>query len=109
MSNNLNYYWLAGFTTGEGSFLICIHKSSTYKLGYFVRLRVSITQHYRDELLMNYLVKVLKCGNIYSNKATVQFQVSNFNDIIHKMIPFFHLYEIEGEKNKDFEDFCKVA
>nr|YP_010317386.1 hypothetical protein MRV96_mgp48 [Ciborinia camelliae]UNB14711.1 hypothetical protein [Ciborinia camelliae] len=41
--------WMAGFTSGEGCFLVSIFKSTTTKLGYTPRLRFSITQHSPSE------------------------------------------------------------
>nr|QBM09605.1 hypothetical protein [Dactylella sp.] len=43
---------LAGFTSGEGSFMINITKPPTHKIGVKVQLRFQLTQHSRDEILM---------------------------------------------------------
>ena len=48
--------WLAGFTSGEGHFLIGISKSGV-KTGYSARLIFTLTQHSRDGDLM---LKILK-------------------------------------------------
>ena len=109
LPKNIDYNWIAGFTSGDGCFSINISKDKGYKNGYSVKLRVSISQHNRDSLLMNHLIKVLGCGNIYYNKAIVDLIVSNFNDIYDKIIPLFNEYKIEGVKYLDFEYFCKVA
>ena len=52
----INPYWLSGFTTGEGSFLVNIFKTVDTKLGFAVSLRFQITQHIRDEQLIKSLV-----------------------------------------------------
>ena len=51
------------------------------------------------------------CGKVYtrSGVCVVDFQVSNFFDIIDKVIPIFKEYPLQGVKSKDFADFCKVA
>ena len=49
-------YWLVGFTSAEGCFLIDVYKAQT-KLGEAVKLVFQITQHYRDEELMDKLVE----------------------------------------------------
>lgn len=54
---------LAGFTSGEGSFLIGIIKSGV-KLGFQIYLTFTITQHSRDGQLMANIVKYLDGGNI---------------------------------------------
>jgi hypothetical protein len=54
--------WLAGFTSGEGCFLISISKGTTV-IGYRVMLGFKITQSVRDvELMKTRLSTYLDCG-----------------------------------------------
>jgi len=101
---------MAGFTSGEGSFFVNIFKSSHHKVGFQIRLEFEIAQHIRDELLMLSFTKFFGCGIIsrYS-KDMVKFRCTKFSDISTKIIPFFKEYLPEGNKIKDFQDFCKVA
>lgn len=84
-------FWLAGFVNAEGCFSVDLVKSAGHRLGYQVKLRFRITQHIRDEILMQSLVKYLECGKIeiYSKGNAVKFSVLNFSDIMTKIIPFF--------------------
>ena len=103
--------WLSGFMTGEGCLYIRISKSSSNKSGYQVALAASITQHNRDEQLMNNIVDYLGCG-VYVprlNKNWGEIKVFKFSELESKFIPFFHKYPILGVKALDFADFCKVA
>ena len=102
--------WLAGFTTGEGSFLIGIRKSEV-KTGFQVYLTFTLTQHLRDELLMGSLINYLNCGNIIrrNNEDALDFKVTRFSDINDNIIQFFLKNPIKGVKYQDFLDFCKVA
>ena len=104
-------YWLSGFTSAEGSFMIAIKKSPTHSLGYLVHLELVITQHQRDALLIKSFPYYFQCGRVESlkNKATVNFRVSKFQDIYEKIIPFFKKYPILGVKAGDFADWCKAA
>jgi group I intron endonuclease len=102
-------HWLAGFTSGEGSFYINIKESPTVTTGYNVVLVFQLVQHSRDEFLIKSLVEFFKCGNIRHYKEAVFFRVEKFSDIITKIIPFFNKYPIEGVKSKDFQDWCRVA
>jgi hypothetical protein len=52
-----NPNWLAGFTNGEGCFLINIYKSKT-KLGEAVKLCFNLTQCSRDEQLMKSFIEL---------------------------------------------------
>lgn len=101
---------MAGFTSGEGSFFVNIFKSAHHKVGYQIRLEFEIAQHIRDELLMLGFTKFFGCGIIsrYSNEM-VKFRCTKFSDLSTIIIPFFKEYLPEGNKIKDFEDFCKVG
>ena len=101
--------WLVGFIEAEGCFYVGISKNSNYNAGSRVKLIFKLTQHSRAEQLMKSLIEYLNCGNVYKNRETVDFQITKFNDLTNKVIPFFQKYPIQGVKSKDFEDFCKVA
>jgi hypothetical protein len=101
---------MAGFTSGEGSFFVNIFKSAHHKVGYQIRLEFEIAQHIRDGLLMLGFTNFFGCGIIsrYSNEnEMVKFRCTKFSDISTIIIPFFKEYLPEGNKIKDFKDFCK--
>lgn len=102
--------WLSGFVSGEGCFFVGIGKSKT-RVGYSVQLMFLISQHSRDQELMERLVSSLGCGKCYphANKEYGEFIVRVFSDITDKIIPFFEKYPIKGMKVNDFADLCKVA
>jgi hypothetical protein len=58
---------------------------------------------------MEKLVEYLGCGFISERGDIVDFHVTKFNDVYHKIIPFFEKYQIIGVKLENFNDFCKVA
>lgn len=101
--------WIAGFAAAEGCFFVNIQKSVTTKSGVNIQLEFNISQHKRDEQLLASIVKFLGCGNTYTRGNICRFRVTNLTDITIKIIPFFNVNFILGEKLKDFEDFCKVA
>jgi len=105
--------WIAGFTSGEGCFIIKTSVSPDTKSGYGVQLRFQITQDGRDQLLMERLIAYFGCGkvvkNIEHNGNIVYFYVTKFSDIWDKIIPFFRQYNIVGEKLKDFEYWCRAG
>jgi hypothetical protein len=104
-------YWLAGFVGGDGSFIIHIHKSSSHKIGFAVKLKFQITQHTRDTQLMKSLIEYLDCGwyKVRPNGLAGDFIVASFTDINDKVIPFFKLHSPQGVKALDFTDFCRIA
>ena len=101
-------HWVAGFTSGEGCFIIHIYKSDK-KLGETVKLVFHITQHNRDEQLMNNLISYFKAGKCYNIDQAVDLRVIKFSDLTNIIIPFFCEFPIIGVKAKDFEDFKQVV
>jgi hypothetical protein len=89
----------------ELHFFVDIFKSSSNKIGFQVKLRLSITQHNRDKELLELIVKYLAAGivNIQSENAFV-LKVSKLVDLIQKIIPLFEQNPIRGVKQLDFLD-----
>lgn len=113
-------FWVAGFTSGDGSFHLKIRRAET-NIGYRVSLIYSFHLHIRDlevlKGLCNYFNNYFN-KNIISNEKkvyisekdnSVHLQIGNFTDISEKIIPFFDKYPIQGIKSLDFEDFKKVC
>lgn len=100
--------WLRGFVEAEGSFHIIIQKVESKT---WVSLRFTLTQHSRDKVLMESLIKILGCGRCSSpsNRKEVNFIVSTYSDISKIIIPLFQEYPLIGFKQKDFLDFAKAA
>lgn len=101
--------WLAGFTSGEGNFLIEISEVKNRKLGRNVQLRFRLAQHYRDEQLIKSLIEYFGAGHVYISKEVVDFRIKKFEDLTTKVIPLFEKYPIIGIKALDFADWCKAA
>lgn len=60
---------------------------------------------------MNSLISYFVCGKVYirSNKEAVDYVVTKIGDLTEKILPFFDLYKIVGEKTKDFDSFKQIA
>nr|ATI20236.1 LAGLIDADG endonuclease [Juglanconis oblonga]ATI20395.1 LAGLIDADG endonuclease [Juglanconis oblonga] len=102
--------WLAGFTSGEGCFFVFVSKSLTHLSGFQVQLVFQITQHSRDERLIQSLISYLGCGKLVtSSDGKVQYRVEKFKDNYEKILPFFNNHKIRGVKLDDFKDWCIVA
>lgn len=113
LSTKLKPDWVSGFTDGEGYFGVEISKSPSTKTGYSVQLRFIITQHTRDSMLLENLIKYFNCGNLIvdsrKSNSGVYYRVTSFKDINEKIIPFFIKHPLVGKKSLDFDNFCKVA
>jgi hypothetical protein len=105
-----NPLWLRGFVDGEGCFYIKLKKPLISKTQIF--LVFSISQHVRDLLLFESIIKYLNCGvieQVYTRPDSITLVVYNFNDIIDKILPFFVINPLLSEKSLDFISFNKVA
>lgn len=90
LPSQISSQWLAGFIDAEGCFYILTAKSKLYKTGVSVQLQFTITQHSKDEKLMQKLKDYLKCGFIkYSKKQLlVTLYVTKISEIKNIIVPF---------------------
>ena len=112
--------WLAGFTSGDGSFNIKNSETTGNKLGR-VQLRFSIGLHIREQVFIQSLVTFFNLGRgtgvkinncpgkyVYILNDSVNIQVTGYSDIMN-IITFFDKYPILGTKSLDFADFKQQA
>lgn len=118
-----NPFWVAGFTSGDGSFHLNVKKlENNININHRVSLRYSINLNIRDAEVLKGLViyfnnfnklnkEMLNPKNQYVSKSndTVSFAITKISEIIEVIIPFFEKYPILGQKSLDFTDFKKVA
>ena len=101
--------WLAGFTSGEGSFGVKVRNSKENSQA-VIELIFQINQHIRDKQLIASISEYLECGKVYKHsKNAVVYRVSKRSDLTEKIIPFFTKYPILGIKALDFKDFCSIG
>lgn len=109
-------WWLIGFIDGEGCFFINIQNciSSVDERTYNkVWLTFYITQHTRDTLLMESIIKYLDCGQVVKRSSTAVvehlFKVGRFDNIANKVIPFLQKYPLQSVKQKDYQDWVEAS
>ena len=117
-------FWVAGFTSGDGSFHLNIKKSDT-NISNRVSLRFSINLNIRDAEVLKGLVNYFNTLNlpstevkvklvqenkyVYKSNNTVSLAITKINELNGLIIPFFEKYPVQGLKSLDFADFKKVA
>ena len=120
-----NPFWVSGFTSGNSSFSFFIEfnkKINQTRLDYYydISLVYSINLNIWDfevlKGLFQYFYDISDNSNtIFENSYKVeknnlvQLQISNFNKLITKIIPFFDYFPLLGVKVLYFKDFKKVA
>lgn len=107
----IDKFWIAGISSGDGTFKIDKKVSKTHKSGYQISLTFEVTQNSRDELLLRALIDRLGCGRYYFDirNNTGTFTVKDFSSIYSIIIPLFLEHKILGVKALDIEDFCRAA
>lgn len=103
----INPLWITGFVDGGGCFYVKISKTST-KINVFF----SISQHIREIDLIKKIMQYLDCGVIKTVKTRPNqlcLVVYGFDDIMHKIIPFFNIYNLYGTKKLDYYNFREIA
>ena len=62
-------------------------------------------------LLLETFISYLKCGILKkdSRYSVYYYVVSNIQDVVEKIIPFFQKHMILGVKSLDFKDWCLVS
>lgn len=89
-------YWLAGFTSGEGCFMVMVSNSTLYKAGGEVNLRFILSQHCRDSKLMESFTHYFSCGRyiLHPDRNTGEFIVTDLSSIVDIIIPFFFFFTL---------------
>lgn len=83
LNENLNNYWIAGFSAAEGSFSITINENDNRKLPQvFFRARFSIGLHLKDKNLLIRIKRHLNAGNIYNiSNLVCSLEIAKLNDL----------------------------
>lgn len=59
---------------------------------------------------MELISKYLEAGTVYKNNDQVlELRINKFSNIINKISPFFEKAPIQGVKQLDYFDFCKIG
>ena len=102
-------YYIAGFTDGEGSFNVSFRPRSDYKLPWKISLSFNISQ--KDRSILEFFKTHLQCGTLRERKdGVVYYEVTNLDDLVEKIIPFFNKYSfLSAKKKRDFKKFKQIA
>ena len=93
------------YDSAEGCFKITLVRRPNRRIDQ-VYLVFQITQHSRDERLLESFIAFFGCGILEasSRDPIVNFSVYKFSDNYEKIIPFFKKYIIFGVKSDNFKD-----
>lgn len=102
-------YYLAGFTDGEGSFMVVVRNRPDFRAGYKVSLCFNVSQ--KESYILSQFKKHLACGTLRSRPDGVwYFEVNNFKAISENIIPFFDRFGfLSQNKKKQYALFKRAA
>lgn len=105
-------HWLSGFTDGEGSFFLGLHRSETAQRRIQARFYFSIVLRADDHAILTKIKEFLGCGAIYfrsnyvrpsaNTKPSYTFRVHRIADLKDFVIPQFRNYPLRAKKARDF-------
>jgi hypothetical protein len=97
----INGDYIAGFVDGEGCFFLTYRKDKMkyfyWKAGFSIMLRNDDTE------ILEYIKKYFNCGNISHTRNLSRYQISDNNELVEIIIPFFNKFSLIGKKRNDFE------
>lgn len=106
-----NPEWVAGFLSGEGCFIIEILKNEEMRLGYSVKIKFTLPQDERDEILLQVLNEYLGGGGNFhqaKDRDVMELRFQDFSIIDKQIVPFLRSFPIQGVKTLDFHDWCQA-
>ncbi len=103
--------YIAGFVDGEGCFALTLRRDVRHERGkrtgvkpvyFYWKSQFVIVLRNDDRQLLEKIKQTLGCGSITLTYNNVRYEVTNLDDLKHKIIPFFEKYNLYGKKMNDF-------
>ena len=108
-TNELNPYYITGFTDGEGCFFLGISPDSKSKTGYRVKASFQIGLHIKDLALLEIIQMFFGVGKISKLGAeSIQFRVYALKDL-KVILHHFDKYPLLTNKQSDYLLFKQVV
>ena len=106
--NQINPYYITGFTDAEGCFLINVRPNSKMKIGYSVELVFKIALHVKDKVLIENIRNYFNVGTVtYRGSDCIQYWVGSLKDL-QVIVQHFENYPLISQKWSDYQLFKQV-
>ena len=108
LSNNLNPWFLTGFSDAESNFTVRIIKSNSVKVGWTVQLVFQIGLHQRDFNLLEKIRTFWGVGEIYHKEESSNYMVQSLKGL-KVIVNHFDKYPLLTKKLEDFKLFSQIV
>jgi hypothetical protein len=101
--------YIAGFVDGEGCFALGFRRDVRHdRKGapeyFYWDIAFAIVLRDDDSQILEMIKETLGCGRISTTKnSSVRYEVSDVNDLINKIVPFFKNNPLRAKKRLDFK------
>ena len=101
--------YVAGFTDGEGCFALGFRRDVRHdRKGtpeyFYWDIAFVIVLRNDDIQILEMIKETLECGRISTTKNnSVRYEVSDVNDLIYKIVPFFKNNPLRAKRGSDFK------
>lgn len=108
-------WYISGFVDGEGTFHVSFARRKDLPRQWAIIPEFHISQHQDRAAVLVEIQSYFHCGTIRENHrgrlndVTQVLVVRNRQDLLHKIIPFFHRYPLRSQKRDDFRIFAEVV
>ena len=112
LSENLDPWWISGFTTGEGSFTYFTRnrKKANGEIVKDYTLAYEVSQRSDSLHVLNLIAKYFEYGKVYSETRGVsKYRLVTRDQILNTLVPFFEKYPLEGNKNMQYELWIQIV
>lgn len=108
LSNNLNPWFLTGFSDAESNFTVRIIKSNSVKVGWTVQPVFQIGLHQRDFNLLEKIRTFWGVGEIYHKEESYNYMVQSLKGL-KVIVNHFYKYPLLTKKLEDFKLFSQIV
>ena len=100
--------WVSGFVDGEGCFYVGINRIEQMSLGWQVLPEFRVTQHERDEMLLEQIRRFFGFGGVRTNHGDrLEYRVRGLENLT-ELVEFFRRNPLHSKKRADFETFAEI-
>jgi hypothetical protein len=103
--------YISGYVDGEGCFTVSISPRATLRVGWEVRLSMSVSQNGdRSEVLLM-IQEYFGCGTLRPDRSdhTLKWEVRSLPQLVAVVVPHFRRYPLQSGKRRDFELFAAIC